>query len=140
MPLNLNEHFLLKEGADETGVPFPFLDATVWVKRANNPGFLKGLAQARLRFAAIVDPEDLTPEQDRKVTIELMAEHILVNWENIQVDGETIPYSIENAQMVLERFVLFREQVSRWAGDIQNFREVAVEAAGKDSSDDSDGS
>ncbi len=140
MPLDLNRHFQLKEGADTTGVPIEIQDAKIWIRRSGNPSFIRALAQVQRQHATAVLRDELKDEEDLDLTVKLMAEHILVNWENIQVDGEDLPYSVENAEMVLRRFQLFREEISHRASNLATFREVALDEAGKDSSDDSSGS
>jgi len=63
------------------------------------------------------------------ITIKAMARAILNDWSNISIDSEEIPYSYENAVLLLTDYPVFLETISELAIDLSNFQAEAV--AGK---------
>lgn len=72
-------------------------------------------------------PDDVIEDVARKV----MAEHVLVDWEGIELDGEPLPYSKENVIKVLadESLADFYDFVAELANDADSYREELDEAA-----------
>jgi len=106
---------------EEDGVWKPITgDAQVKVARANNPKYRAALMKYQKKFCGLViDP---TSEEFEKAVIYAMAEAILVDWENLAIKGELIPYSVENAIKILTEYPDFKELVSSYAMDADNFR------------------
>lgn len=74
-----------------------------------------------------------------KITVYVMARTILLGWSgNVKYKGEPLPYSIENAEMLLN-IKDFRSKVNVLSADFKNFRLVAEETDAKKSASTSNG-
>jgi len=71
------------------------------------------LAQVRLQS----DKEEAL----NRIDIELMADYILLDWEGVELDGEALEYSRENAIKALE-IQLFYNLVRSHASDFERFK------------------
>lgn len=65
-----------------------------------------------------------------EITILTLAESILLDWRNLRVSGEEIPYSRENAVRLLRKYPQFKSDVEAYAGDQSLFSDA------QDSEDD----
>ena len=61
-----------------------------------------------------------TMEKIRSTSAKLMAE-LTTGWENIVVDGEELPFTASNAEMLYQRFNWIKEQVDEFVSERQNF-------------------
>ena len=62
----------------------------------------------------------LTPEEMEQEALELLAKATL-GWEGVVLDGETLPFSPENARRLYGRFPWIKEQVDLFIVDRGNF-------------------
>ncbi len=65
-----------------------------------------------------------------KITVIAMAKTILTGWDGINLDGEPLAYTQENAEKILKDFPDFREVISALSAERRNFM-VAEDVAGK---------
>lgn len=106
------------------------LDETTRIKVAklNNPRFLEAV-RARIEEAKTNGVGELTEDEKERITLEAMAEGVLVDWEGFTLGGEEYPYSYENALKLLSAPQLadLKETVSRLSIGDEIFRSQQVE-------------
>lgn len=115
--------FATDEIAESAGRSFP-LDKTtsVTVARTGNPNYVKALR--RRMEESQVDVTDTSDANELLVggmIIDAMAEGILLGWSGVQYKGKDLPYSKDNARMLLG-IKDFRERISSIAGKQESFR------------------
>lgn len=133
--MNLYKQFKTNEAAEVAGVWVPISGtAKIKVARTGNPrhdACIKRLCTPYLKPGMRVT--DLSEETWKQITIEAMAEAILVDWEGITDDQDhTVPYSVEEAKKVLS-LKDFLEFVSKIAVSMENFREARIAELEKNS-------
>ena len=62
-----------------------------------------------------------------KLMIDCMVDAVLLDWENVELDGQVIPYSKENATKILTEFKDFRDTINDYANDMAIFMEEDAE-------------
>lgn len=115
--------FATDEIAESAGRSFP-LDKTtsVTVARTGNPNYVKALRR-RMEESQV----DVTDNSDANellvggMIIDAMAEGILLGWRGVQYKGKDLPYTKDNARMLLG-IKDFRERISSIAGKQESFR------------------
>lgn len=80
-------------------------------------------------------PDDVA----QRITVEAMAEAILLGWRGLKEAGREVPYTTETARRVLNEYRDFRDQVSYLAVNMETFRAQSLEAAVGNSSATSSG-
>lgn len=103
------------------------------VARMNNPAyeaFVREKTGGRLLRKLASDGPASQQAQDalRVVTREAVARHVLLGWENMELNGVTVPYSPEKALELFNQAPDFFEFVLDEAGNIENFRNDTLEA------------
>jgi len=77
-------------------------DARVLVARTGNRAYAKSLTKhVELQRATLDLGGDAAEAASDQIMVEVIAESILLGWENISFKGADLPYSIENAKTVL---------------------------------------
>jgi len=74
-----------------------------------------------------------------KITIQVMAQTILLDWKGIDEAGQPVPYTVENARRLLTDYPDFRDQVSGIASDMRNYQDQEEAEAAKNFSTASSG-
>lgn len=74
----------------------------------------------------------LSEEVAEKLMIKCLAETVLLDWENVEVDGELLPYSKDNAFRVLTDFRDVKESVEDYANDMEIFLQEQREEDAED--------
>lgn len=69
----------------------------------------------------------------RERLLRCYAESCLLDWENVEYDGQPFPYSKENAYKLLSNFTIIYDQIVLWSLELQNERVEAIEALKKTS-------
>lgn len=122
------------------------LDPTCRVKvvYTNSPEYLFKQRQAMKPYRTVLaktrDFDDALPqEQQDKITVDLLVDYVLLDWEGVEYgtngDGKShmLPYSKENARMVLTEVPAFRQMVEEAAATLSNFRQKNAEEDEKNS-------
>jgi hypothetical protein len=95
------------------------------VARAGNLVYQEALEKSRKRKYA-------SKAEEQESTLRAIAEGILKDWEEIEdADGKTIPYSIDNAVVVLEENPDLLTELLAEANNLDNFRAEDIEEQGK---------
>lgn len=115
---------------EEEGVWCPLgAGARIKVARLGNPAYLKLLRTKYKAHRAVLDMEDdLAQTMGEKIAIEVYARTVLKGWEGIAVEGKEFPYSVENAEKLLN-LKDFREKVKNYAETMELFQDKAEEKA-----------
>lgn len=96
-----------------------------------NPKYLKALEKASKPFRNI-GLDNLDPETDAKIMREVLADSVIVGWENMQLDENVnLDFSRANVIKVLEELPDLMDFISLKAGDIATFKEESLEAEAK---------
>lgn len=127
--MDLVKTFGVDKKAAEGGKWFPLAeDGSVKVARLNNAAFkaeavrLQKPHLAQLRVSRVDNVELLD-----RITIEATAKTILVDWKDITMNGEVVPYSVEKAIELLTDYPDFREAISLLAVERENFTPEDIE-------------
>lgn len=121
----------------------PTLDEGAWINlgdgrlkiaRLGSPKYQSAAAKKLKPHRDAIELSLMKDAEAQKIEIELLADFVLLDWDNVELDGEKLPYSRENAIRALN-IEVFRNWVRDQARDLENFRAKetasAVEAVAK---------
>lgn len=114
------------EDAEIHGVWRSLGDAEFKVARLGNNRYQQYLAKK------LPEVSDEPTKRDHLV-IDAMARFILVDWKNVQLDGEELPYSYENALKVLE-IKDFRTTIQMYSTQDEEYRTETLKKKQSESS------
>ena len=121
--MDIFQTFATDEIAESAGRAFP-LDKTtsVTVARTGNPNYVKALRRRMEESQVdVTDNSDANEALVGGMIIDAMAEGILLGWSGVQYKGKDLPYTKDNARMLLG-LKDFRERISGIAGKLESFR------------------
>ena len=77
-------------------------DARFLIAPADNPGF----NVAALKSMKMVENDDpnRTIYDDQMPSIKIVAQYILLDWDNVELSGEKLPYTVENAAIFMIQY------------------------------------
>lgn len=102
--------------AEKEGIWITLEDARLKVARMQNPAALAAF-QEKTRLLR----GKISEEKQKELMTEIMSVHILLDWENINIGGEALPYSQENAFRILNDFPEVRRLVLDESQNLENF-------------------
>lgn len=103
-------------------------DAFVTIARAGGKAYSRLLTKLWGDSKYVLDRKDAEAEaRSDEILIEVMAKTVLLGWRGIKYKGDVLPYSEENAKLLLA-IPDFRTQISRFSEDFSRFQ-LAVEVA-----------
>lgn len=109
------------------------VDASIKVARAGTRSYSRDLQKQLERYElALASKDDLADDTSDMILVNLVAEHVLLDWKGIKFKGEALPYSKDNAKTVL-KLKDFRRLVMKHSEDITNFKNAKEEAVAKNS-------
>ena len=114
-------------------------NARVLVASTESPRYREAFANIGRATRRRIDRGVLSDDEDAALMSGILAKTILLDWENLSVKGETIPYSTENAMKYLRDFPKFRRYITELASEEARFRHEEREDAAKNSSKSSSG-
>ena len=122
------EDFMTDEALEVEGVWRPFgngarIKLARW-ENANHERLTRKKAMAEKEV--LQGEDDLSAETVKRINIEVMAHTIIMGWEGIKLKGETLPFSIPNALMLLQNKT-FREKIKGMCDNIDNYKAKVVE-------------
>jgi hypothetical protein len=116
------------------------LDPTCRVKvvYTNSPEYQFKQKQAMKPYRTVLaktrDFDDAMSQEDQdKLTVTLIVDYVLLDWEGVDYENAALPYSKENARKVLTEVPAFRQMVEEAAATLSNFRAHDAEADAKNS-------
>ena len=107
--------------------------ASIKLARVGNPKY-RELMQTRLKpFRRAMRAGTLPDDTLERVTTEVLADAVVLDWRNLLLDGEKIPYSRDATIRLLSDPDLrdFRDFIVEAASDIAHYREQDLEDAEK---------
>jgi len=132
MALDIFAQFATDETLEENGTWFPIGGgARVLVARSGNRKYAKLLTKEVERNKKALDlNDDAADKLSEEIMIGVLAETILVGWENISFKGEELEYSVANAKKLLA-VKDFRKAVAQFADDVSAFKFKETDEQGK---------
>ncbi|MBT2321291.1 hypothetical protein J7E62_02820 [Variovorax paradoxus] len=131
--MDIFDNFATDEKKEIEGAWFPLSKtAKVLVARGGNENYLQ-ILRKKLEASGI-DLAGTTKEDEKAaeaVFIDAMATTILVGWEGLSFQGESLPYSTENARKLLA-VKDFRKKVSAFSENFGAFKAKAERELGND--------
>lgn len=107
-------------------------EASVKVARTNNPKYKKLFLKRLKPHKAELEIEGSAANALAETIVTgVMAETILLDWKGIKYKGQELPYSKENALMLL-KLKDFRDKISALADQFEGFKQKQEEEAKKD--------
>lgn len=91
-------------------------DAAFKIARLRNPAALAAF-QEKTRFLR----GKLSEAKQTELMTEIIAEHVLLDWKNVNIGGDPLPYTKENAMRVLVEYPVIRDFVMEESGRIENY-------------------
>jgi hypothetical protein len=105
--------------------------ASIRVARANSRAYSKLLAKLVDQHKSVLDKDDAAADaKSDEIMVEVMAQTLLKGWDGLKYKGKVLPYSLENARLILAHKD-FRRVVAQHADNFDNFRALAEAAAEK---------
>lgn len=127
---DLDKAFATDESLEENGVWVTMDEkSAIKVARINNKNFKAEAAKLKNGGAAVA--AKYTKEIPDDVLIQLIAKTILLDWRGIALKGEELPYSRENAVMVMTQYKDFMTLVVELANERETFRQAEIEEGKK---------
>ncbi len=104
-------------------------ETEIKIARYNNPQFRELMQKKLAPYKTLVRANRLGEDLAEKIMVEAYVETILLDWKNLLVDGQKVPYSKETAKKILQdsKYSDFRELVVQLSQDMELFRSEEVE-------------
>ncbi len=132
MALDIFAQFATDETLEENGTWFQIGGgARVLVARSGNRKYGKMLTKEVERNKKALDlNDDAADKLSEEIMISVLAETILLGWEDISFKGEVLEYNIANAKKLLA-VKDFRKAIAQFADDVSAFKFKETEEQGK---------
>jgi len=132
MALDIFAQFATDETLEENGTWFPIGGgARVLVARSGNRKYAKLLTKEVERNKKALDlNDDAADKLSEEIMISVLAETILLGWEDISFKGEVLEYNVANAKKLLA-VKDFRKAIAQFADDVSAFKFKETEEQGK---------
>lgn len=132
MALDIFAQFATDETLEENGTWFPIGGgARVLVARSGNRKYAKLLTKEVERNKKALDlNDDAADKLSEEIMIGVIAETILLGWEDISFKGEVLEYNVANAKKLLA-VKDFRKAIAQFADDVSAFKFKETEEQGK---------
>ena len=132
MALDIFAQFATDETLEENGTWFPIGGgARVLVARSGNRKYAKLLTKEVERNKKALDlNDDAADKLSEEIMISVLAETILLGWEDVSFKGEVLEYNVANAKKLLA-VKDFRKAVAQFADDVSAFKFKETEEQGK---------
>lgn len=116
--------FKTNQQSEQEGVWVPLDKGTkVLIARTGNPRYKEYLRNKLSPYRLQLKTNSMDEEVAQRIIIETLAKTILLDWEGIQENGETIPYNYANAVDILTKYKDFRELISTTAEEMDLFKD-----------------
>lgn len=103
------------------------------VARFGNDRFKELMSKKARPYKQSIRNDTLPEALYDKLLVDAMAETILLGWENLEENGQPVPYSVENAKRLLTEYKDFRDLVSNFSNEAAAFKAEEREADVKNS-------
>lgn len=130
--MDIRKAFGTREDLENEGVWVDIGDgARIKVARAGNRAHSEVIRRLRRQYQATRRGGKAADEMLERLSVEAMAEAILLDWQGFKEDGQAVAYSPENAQRMLTAYKDFRELVAGLSTDMALFQEEEEASAAK---------
>ena len=128
MTIDLFDEFAANPTTEEEGAWEEYAEGIRFrIARATNKNYTRALTKAYEKNRRILDGKgDASETMSEEIMVGVMARTLLLDWEGVVFKKEPLPYSLENARMMLG-MKDFRRWVMDKANDFDRFK-VAQEA------------
>lgn len=124
--------YATNEDLENGGTWMELGDAKFLIARSGNKKYVRKLSKAVERNKKLLDRgDDAADKLSEQIMVETLAETVLLGWEGVAFKGEALPYSQENAKMLLG-IKDFRRQVMELADDFSAFKAEEEKEQGED--------
>lgn len=132
MSLDIFAQFATDETLEENGTWFPIGGgARVLVARSGNRKYGKMLSKEVERNKKALDlNDDAADKLSEEIMIAVIAETILLGWEDVVFKGQALEYSVANARKLLA-LKDFRKTIGQFADDVSAYKFKETEEQGK---------
>lgn len=114
--------YAVDETKEQTGTWMEVGDAKLLVARAGNKNYVKLLGKEVEKNQKSLDrKDDAADALSDKIMIDVLAETVLLGWENVSYKGAQMEYSKANAKEILSHKE-FRREVMKLADDFNAFK------------------
>jgi hypothetical protein len=110
--------------AEQEGVWFNWDDARLKIASIASPRYQRRIADLRAPYRAQIRRGTLPDDTNEQIAVEAMAECILLDWENVCVEGEQIPYSVAAAKDLLAKYPKFAGLIAEFAMNEAAFQDA----------------
>jgi hypothetical protein len=121
--LDIFAKFATDESLEDNGTWFPIgKSSKLLIARSGNRAYGRALTKAVETNRVALDVGDESADAvSERIMIDVLANTILLGWENISFKGEAMPYSVENAKKLLA-VKDFRKQVVQFSENFESFK------------------
>lgn len=132
MSVDIFAQYATDENLENNGTWFPLSgDARLLVARSGNRKYGKALTKhVELNRASLDLGGDTADALSDSIMVDVLAESILLGWENVAFKGADMPYSVENAKTLLA-IKDFRKQVVQFADNVEGYKYKQESEQGK---------
>lgn len=129
--MDIFKAYAVDENKELNGKWMPLGDAKLLVARAGNRKYVKMLGtEVELHQKALDVKDEAADALSDRIMVKVLANTILLGWENIKYDGAELEYSLENAVKLLS-LKEFRREVMKMADDFNAFKLAQQEESEK---------
>ena len=115
---------------EKNGVWTEYEGVEILVARMNNASFLRAL-NSKAKSTVEGSLQGMASEKSDALMIEVMSEHILLDWKPFEYDGIETPYNQDNAISLLTHDPDFRDYLSDYSRNVSNFMQDKEDVVGK---------
>ena len=120
--LDIFAQFATDETLENNGTWVELGEAKFLIARSGNRKYAKLLSKAVERNQKTLDlKNDAADKLSEQIMIDVIAEAILLGWEDVGFKGQALTYSIDNAKLLLS-VKDFRAQIMKLAEDAEAFK------------------
>ena len=129
--MDIFKAYAVDEDKELNGKWMPLGDAKLLVARAGNKKYVKLLGkEVELHQKALDAKDDAADALSDQIMVKVLANTILLGWDNVAYDGVKLEYSLENAVKLLS-LKEFRREVMKLSDDFNAFKLVQQEESEK---------
>ena len=129
--LDIFAEYATNDSLENDGTWMEVGDAKFLIARSGNKSYARKLTKAVERHKKQLDrKDDAADKLSDDIMIGVIAETVLLGWEGVAYKGEALPYTVDNAKMLLG-IKDFRRQIMELADDFDAFKAVAEKETGE---------
>lgn len=122
---NLNELFGTNKEFENEGVWVNYGDDIEFrIARIGNPSFKRYYKQLLAPYGGPDRIDVISDNKADKIVTKVIAKTVLLDWKNVQVDGEDVPYTVESAEQFLLQYPDLLSFVTDVASKQETYKEV----------------